>query len=554
MGYVHGKEEDTFPFYEDYLKDSDFRGFLKVAKDFLENNPSAPEAPRLAYDFMMVGKAASDVDSVKYATNLLLFNYTQSLPSLNFISSFDRGSPRLIELLKAKAEQGDLSQKDFAVAYCRAILFIARAQGPELLKDKSLRLRTHLLAKKAGVNEILSSSTESLVKESMEDSNFGKVTKIALGEYSPLEKVKNLGSFNDRDAEFCKSFFMAQLDEKEAKSEEMLLLQINDAIFSNSPSPQDALRLISSLSPEKRKDPKIIFLKSISLHFDDQTEEAIILLNSITEETKMKKEWISLARSYSQGLEFLDNRKKVLAEALGKAFANLDNENDSLFVRIEFSSDKSGEYQLLLGTSQKEKYFEIQVRKDNQLQVAYRTQGNQSSILAPDAKGIITFKSKGALPVPKFGIQREVETGAFGFNFNLNFSSSFDEYVSESSKIMENSYLSTSKGRNALLDYIFRSKAIWLEPAKTVNGGTLYPISFYSNKNDNFSTSSLSFDLAGNLQAMEIGFISIKEIKLGDSKILESMPDWPSLPEDIKEKFDFPSLMKILGETTKIFQ
>ena len=68
-----------------YLKDSDFRGFLKVAKDFLENNPSAPEAPRLAYDFMMVGKAASDVDSVKYATNLLLFNYTQSLPSLNFI-------------------------------------------------------------------------------------------------------------------------------------------------------------------------------------------------------------------------------------------------------------------------------------------------------------------------------------------------------------------------------------------------------------------------------------------------------------------------------------
>ena len=82
---------------------------------------------------------------------------------------------------------------------------------------------------------------------------------------------------------------MAQLDEKEAKSEEMLLLQINDAIFSNSPSPPDALRLISSLSPEKRKDPKIIFLKSISLHFDDQTEEAILLLNSITEETKMKK-------------------------------------------------------------------------------------------------------------------------------------------------------------------------------------------------------------------------------------------------------------------------
>ena len=105
-----------------------------------------------------------------------------------------------------------------------------------------------------------------------------------------------------------------------------------------------------------------------------------------------------------------------------------------------------------------------------------------------------------------------------------------------------------------MLDYIFKTKAVWLEPAKTVTGGTLYPISFYSNKNNNFSTSSLSFDLAGNLQAMQIGFIKIKEIKLGDSKILESMPDWPSLPEDRKEKFDFAVFMQIIGETTKIFQ
>ena len=105
MAPLYSNEPRSFPFYEDYLKDSDFRGFLKTAKEFLEKNPDAPEAPRLVYDFMMVGKAASDVESVKFATNLLLFKHTKSLPSLNFISSFDRGSPRLIELLKAKAEE-----------------------------------------------------------------------------------------------------------------------------------------------------------------------------------------------------------------------------------------------------------------------------------------------------------------------------------------------------------------------------------------------------------------------------------------------------------------
>ena len=243
-----------------------------------------------------------------------------------------------MNFLRQKLNRENLASKDFAVAYCRAILFIARAQGPDLLKDKSF-VFVHILAQKAGASEILTNSTESLAKASLDESTFGKITSIALSKYSPLEKVKKLGSFTGRDAEFCKSFFIAQMDEKDAKSDEMVLFQINDSIFSNSPSPQDALKLINSLSPEKRKDPKS-FLKSISLHFDDKTEEAIKLLNSMKQQTNMEKEWISLARSYSQGLEFLENRKKVLAEALGKALANINKENDSLFLRVEFSSQK----------------------------------------------------------------------------------------------------------------------------------------------------------------------------------------------------------------------
>ena len=360
--------------------------------------------------------------------------------------------------------------------------------------DKSLRLRTHLLAQKAEVNEILSNSTESLAEASLEKSTFGKITSIALSKESPLEKVKKLGSFNGRDAEFCKAFFMAQLDEKEAKSEEMVLFQINQAISGRTPFPQKALKLINSLSPEKRKDPKIILSKAISLHFDDQTEEAIKLLKSVAEQTN-NKDWISFSNSYAQGLEFLDNRKKVLVEALGKAMASLDKETDSLFVTAIFSSQKMGKFHFLLGTSKKGKHFEIQVRKDNQLQVAYRTKENQSSLIGPDAKNIITFETKGALPVPKFTINREAETGGFNYNFNLNFNSSFEEFVSESSSIMENAYLATPKGRDVLLTHILKTKPVWLEPAKTVSGGTLYPISSYSTENEEVSTSSISFCL-----------------------------------------------------------
>ena len=105
-----------------------------------------------------------------------------------------------------------------------------------------------------------------------------------------------------------------------------------------------------------------------------------------------------------------------------------------------------------------------------------------------------------------------------------------------------------------LLTHILKTKPIWLEPAKTVSGGTLYPISSYSTENEEVSTSSISFDLAGNLQSAQFGSFTLKEIKVGDSKILDAMPDWPSLPQEKKDKFDFQLFMEILGKTTKIFQ
>ena len=104
---------------------------------------------QLAYDLMIVGKAANDVDAIKeqpvYCCSLIRKVYPR------LIISFERGSPRFIALLKAKVDEGDLKEKDFAV-FCKALLFISRAQGPDLLKI-NLRLRS-LACTKAWRDEI----------------------------------------------------------------------------------------------------------------------------------------------------------------------------------------------------------------------------------------------------------------------------------------------------------------------------------------------------------------------------------------------------------------
>ena len=225
--FTFGETKESFPFYESYLKDSDYKGFIDRAKEFLGENPDALEAPRLAYDLMMVGKVAGDVETVKMATSLLLFNYTKSLPTLNYINSFEKGSKKLIELLKSKAEEGDLSNKDFAINFCRAILFIAGSQGPEILKDKYLRLRIYLLAQKADLNEGSLSSSKVFKELEDDNSNFGKTVKILFSDDSNLTKIKELGSISGQDAKFCTTFLLAQLSEKESGSEEIILFNIS---------------------------------------------------------------------------------------------------------------------------------------------------------------------------------------------------------------------------------------------------------------------------------------------------------------------------------------
>ena len=148
------------------------------------------------------------------ATSLLLFKYPNSLPTLHYLSSFEPGSERLIEILKDKAEKGDLE-----IWFCECLLSCnhpARSQGPELLKDSSLRLMTYLLAESRSGGD--SNQHHSISGKRRRKWVFNKVVAIALDKSEPIEKLKALAPLSGTDAQFCLAYYVAQLDEKEASS------------------------------------------------------------------------------------------------------------------------------------------------------------------------------------------------------------------------------------------------------------------------------------------------------------------------------------------------
>ena len=548
--------EDRIPFYEDYLKDSDFEGFLTSTRAFLDANPDAVETPRLCLDYLMVAKAARDLNSIDHATSLLLFTYPNSLPALHFISSFERGSPKLIQLLKGKARNGDLSSQAFANSFCRAILFIARSQGPELLQDSSLRLQTYLLAQKAEVEEIQSSTSKALEELRKGNNVLNKVVSVVLDSGEPLEKLKRLATLSGSDARFCINYYLAQLSEKEARSPEVLMLSMINALFSQSPRPDEGLALIEALPEKMQNEPKFQTFLALSQHLDERSEDAIATLKKTAGDAK--EGWQQTAGSFANGLEFLENRKTSLLESLGKAMDKLDRGGEALQLEVVWTKESGNQhpvnFRVLLRISKLKQTLEIQLYQNQEIYLGYRTSPEESLLLLPQAQEIFSFQGPGALPIPTFEITRDVSSGIFNYAFNLNFasSSSFAKLIEEAGKLIDNPYLGTPKGREVMLDYLLSRKAIWLLAGKAINSGMSYPIRSLNPDTAKPSEAELSFDLSGNLSTVTLGGFAVKNIDLGEEASLKSLPEWPEVKNTQVEKFDFQLFMRVLNEATKL--
>jgi hypothetical protein len=552
-------EENRIPFYEDYLKDSDSGGFLQSARKFLEETPEAIEAPRISHDYLMVAKASRDIEAINFATSKLLFTYPNSLPTIHFITSFDRESKTLTKLLIGKATYGDLKSKEFAVAYCRALILVARTRGPEFLADSSLRLRAFLIAQTAEVDEVKSSALKALEVEATKDNGFAKIAQIAISSKTPIEKLSALSLYSGIDAEFATAYYLAQLTEEERKSEKILIIQLKQALFGSPSNIEKALRSIASLPSKIGKQPDVQTFLGAAQHLDGKPDLAVKTLSRIPTKSSnsIMAEWGKTAQSFANGIQFMENRKKLLLSALGKAIDQIDDEQDSLYAQLNLKSEDKNEASditAFIGFSNQKKELEIHVIRNNETILAYRTNDGNSYLFSSDLNQSIKFKTPGVFPIPQLDIKRDVETGGFSSNFNLNFSPSQEKFLEEGNRLRENPYLGTAKGREVLLTYLLTEKPMWLSPAKTISGGTSYPLFQLDPENPKSTPILITMDLSNKLSGFQVGRFSISNLSLGDSTILNKMPDWPDTKSIEQEKFDFSVFMKVLQRISNMSQ
>ncbi len=543
---------DRIPFYEDFVEDGNLNDYLKLANQFLDENSDAPEAPRVALDLLMMGKAAEDLKSVIRGTDLLLFDYLGSLPSLHFLSTFEPRSKRLTELLKVKTEEANLNDADFSQAFADAISLLARLHGPQLMENPDLRIRSYLItlaSENKNLNESLKEALEQLL---LTNDPSVPVTKVVLSDLPAQEKLRNLAEMGGKEADFCMEYYLAQLSEEQRNSKEILEIVVEWRLFSSTPSPKDAVELLKDLPQSTNTNPKLSLYHAYGLLMDEKKDAAMQkLLRLIDENEESSSEWTKIAKSLAEGMEFSESRKNLLLQQLEAAYDRLMEERDAVLLEASWQLEKNETVTPLLvhlGASQSKEFFEIQIRKDKEPIFCYRTDNNSSALLSPNGMNY-DFPGRGAYPLPSFNIFRDADEGTFNYNFNLNFGKEFSDLKKEVGKFLDNSYAGTSKGREVLLNYLMERKGVWIAPPISLDNGTRFTLRSISPKISETTKSVIETDLSGNLNKIRINSLSLERIVRGDPSILESMPKWPETENTTSpSNFDLEVLLQAISQ------
>ena len=260
------------------------------------------------------------------------------------------------------------------------------------------------------------------------------------------------------------------------------------------------------------------------------------------------EQWGKTAQSFANGIQYRENRTKAVLKAVAEAMDQMEGFS-TLYVEIEWkdnSVESANTIRAQVGVSTIGKHLEIHVQKGGIPIFAYRTVEDKSSLFSTELNKSISFQTPGVFPVPKFDVQRDVETGGFAYNFNLNFSTTQDKLIDEGIKILESPYLGTSKGREVFLNYLLSEKGLWISPAKNITGGTSFPLSMLNPENPVPTSVNLTIDLSRKLRSLQIGSFFISNFSQGDATVMKKLPSWPSAEQSKEEKFDFNLLMKLI--------
>jgi hypothetical protein len=523
------------------------------AKAFAKEHPTSKSAPRAGLDWYVAASAASNEVEASAAKVYLILEHPTSLPGTFIFRSFKDGE-ELAKCLLTEFERVDrYLTKDFLYKY-----ILALHSAPTHLHGRALSEPSYLLSLMYAHEQTnaLPLSQRNGLRKYIGDKNARLFDLIENKDLSAAEKLVQAQEFNDMSTgRAIQRGWFVELWQKEELGPPEYRIQAENMLYEQNWS--YALHWLDKIPPETR-DSQATFWRGWSLATLGRLDEGKKELEQLVASQKTPDEWTTTAAELAKALEGQKELNEEFTKHL-KAIQTQWKQQLPEVVEVRFTVAGEGKEGAewtdaidgYVGLDTTHDHFELFVKKNERVMVAFRAKGDTCSHIESRGSSILTYTSGAMIP---FFSSRITELGAekINFNFNFNMKPNRTGLMGESLK--------------ALLAPALQSDDEWVTRMMThVNRQGQFLLPRRSEQLDEFAwlapqvdkPTSDRFVLRSNDQQIEsVTFdkLKVEVVQMGAADRMKlSPPAWPDLPVVNKEKIELPELMAVMTNLTQVF-
>lgn len=543
-------ESRPYPLHQPLWQTDDLHAVVRQARDFVDRNPAAPEAPRVILDWMMAARLTRNVPVEQDAQRRLVFDYPASLQTAYVLSQFRQSSELVALLEKEFDEHLDDPSPESELRVARAIRQGVRQFQSNLFTSDAFALRCWLAAKTLGDESLAEAAMYTLDEKSREQQEINAIVLDVSAD--PVERIQKL--LQPREGYVAIPFaryLLARLPAADRDRPDVQKARVTCMIQQWQWA--KAVEAIQAL-PAAAIDAPTLYARGCAEYALGDAAAARGTLREVAARFEPTP-WAASARELLVALESSEENLDQQAIIASAALVRMsDPANDRWQASVVWQPDSPQPIQAAVDHNIAGNTMELTVLRGTQRLFGYRSDGQTRTYLFPGEAFARRYPETGHLiPVIEVGLDTVDRRQNFAFNSQILTAPTLTQAVLNRRGLFSDAAILEAGGPARLLQALFGFTSIPCTPEKTATGTRLTwlrpevvtPV---------VNRESLEFDSTGRLRQLRYARFELRGLRYGSN---DSEPPMPSqlagLEVRDEQKADPAAAMRALATLLEFF-
>jgi hypothetical protein len=525
-----------------------FQQYAMAAKKFMVEHPDSPDAPRVTFDLMLLLSVTDNTAAALELKQVLLMRYTFSPYAVYVIRSFDTAE-HCREFLQTFYRKWVLTHPDKAVLtmFDMGVSYGFAKFGDELLSDEDFLLQC-AFADHEVTTKPSRFSVQIRQKIKAADEKTQRIAAILMNkDASPAERFLALRPFSERSGvRQILPYLQAGMTAAEKNSGAVQLAVAKTYLRDGKLA--EAYPILKGLQNED-SDVQLVTWTAWAAAASGRKDTALQLLGGIKSDASDPAH--ESARQLAATLPEHEAALKTHAAALLAISQQFLKEDQALEISGRFVPDEGAPVAFYLAYDEATRFADAVIRK-NDLVMAVRIDGDQSSVLFPGEDVQHVYASGASLPQPKFELSQTAE-GVFSFKFNTAINNEEQATQGTVRSLFASPTLSTQAGVQALLSAGIKRGSFPEVINDADTGDQLLRWISLQIESPRPQITELRVSSDGRLTALRIDQLFIERIQYGKRGSFEfAPPQLPKRPVQHHETAPVSTMFRLFGAVTTL--